>query len=87
MVGSNVGVFAVPQLPVCVNVLWIQWLPAAGRLAGYRDLRHLHLPATGAAAFVRVANDLQAEQDRQPVEWTTLCRLRAQRIRRSWALS
>ena len=55
-------------------------LPVSGRMAGYRDVRHLRLTSTEAAAMARIASDIQGELDRQPIEWATLCRLRLQEL-------
>ena len=55
-------------------------LPLSGRMAGYRDVRHLRLMSTEASAMARIASDIQGELDRQPIEWTTLCRLRLQEL-------
>ncbi len=55
-------------------------LPSSGRIAGYRDVRHLNLAPTEAAAIARIASDIQGELDRQPMEWAAICRLRLQEL-------
>ncbi len=55
-------------------------LPTSGSIAGYLNVRHLSLTDAETAAFVRIAHNIQSELDHQPVEWSTMCRLRAQEI-------